>query len=60
MKINGIHRKIETDELLLSITKDTDILNEQFETKLQEILKFRRSKQTETFSFDTPLNLEYE
>ena len=46
------------DEILLSITKNTDFLNKQTQTEPQETLKFKRKKPTEALSLDVPLNLE--
>ena len=45
------------NELLLSIKKHTDTLIEQTKTKPQETLEFKMNKQTQTFSFNPPLNL---
>ena len=45
------------NELLLLIKKHTDTLIEQTKTKPQETLEFKMNKQTETFSFNPPINL---
>ena len=45
------------NELLLLIKKHTDTLIEQTKTKPQETLKFKMNKQTQTFSFNPPINL---
>ena len=45
------------NEFLLLIKKDTDTLIEQTKTKPQETLEFRMNKQTQTFSFNPPINL---
>ena len=45
------------NELLLLIKKHTDTLIEQKKTKPQETLEFKMNKQTQTFSFNPPLNL---
>ena len=45
------------NELLLLIKKHTDTLIEQTKTKPQETLEFRMNKQTQTFSFNPPINL---
>ena len=45
------------DELLLLIKKHTDTLFEQTKTKPQETLEFKMNKQTQTFSFNPPINL---
>ena len=44
------------NELLLLIKKHTDTLIEQTKTKPQETLEFKMNKQTQTFSFSTPIN----
>ena len=43
--------------MLFLIKKHTDTLIEQTKTKPQEALEFRMSKQTQTFSFNPPINL---
>ena len=45
------------NELLLLIKKHTDTLIEQTETKPQETLEFKMTKQRQTFSFNPPINL---
>ena len=45
------------NELLLSIKKHTDTLTGQTKTKPQETLEFKMNKQTQTFSFNPPINL---
>ena len=45
------------NELLLLIKKHTDTLNEQTKTKPQETLEFKMNRQTQTFSFNPPINL---
>ena len=45
------------NELLLLIKKHTDTLIVQSKTKPQETLEFKMNKQTQTFSFNPPLNL---
>ena len=45
------------NELLLLIKKHTDTLIEQTMTKPQETLEFIMNKQTQTFSFNPPMNL---
>ena len=44
-------------ELLLLIKKHTDTLIEQTKTRSQETLELKMNKQTQTFSFNPPLNL---
>ena len=43
--------------MLLLIKKHTDTLTEQTKTKPQETLEFKMDKQTQTFSFNPPINL---
>ena len=45
------------NELLLLIKKHTDTLIEQTKTKPQETLEFKMNRQTQTFSFNPPINL---
>ena len=45
------------NELLLLIKKHTDTLIEQTKTKSQETLEFKMNKQSQTFSFNPPINL---
>ena len=45
------------NDLLLLIKKHTDTLIEQTKTKPQETLDFKMNKQTQTFSFNPPINL---
>ena len=45
------------NELLLLIKEHTDTLIEQTKTKPQETLEFVMKKQTQTFSFNPPINL---
>ena len=44
------------NELLLLIKKHTDTLIEQTKTRPQETLEFKMNKQTQTFSFNPPIN----
>ena len=45
------------NELLLLIKKHTDTLIQQTKTKPQETLELKMNKQTQTFSFNPPINL---
>ena len=45
------------NELLLLIRKHTDTLIDQTKTKPQETLEFKMNKQTQTSSFNPPINL---
>ena len=44
------------NELLRLIKKHTDTLIEQTKTKPQETLEFKMNKQTQTYSFNPPIN----
>ena len=46
--------------MLFLINKHTDTLLEQTKTKPQEIFEYKMKKQTETFSFNPPINLSEE
>ena len=45
------------NELLLLFKKHTDTLIEQTKTKPQETMEFKMNKQTQSFSFNSPINL---
>ena len=45
------------NDLLFLIEKHTDTLIEQTKTKPQETLEFKMNKQTQTLSFNPPINL---
>ena len=51
MNLNMIRPKNETEDLLLSITKNCETLIEQTHTKPQETLEFKMIKPRETFHF---------
>ena len=48
------------NELLLAITKHTDMLIEQTKTEPPETLDFKLNKQMETFPFNQSINLSEE
>ena len=50
-----IQRKIETEDLLLSITKICETLIEQTHRKAEETLEFKMKKSRETFNFSPPI-----
>ena len=58
MKLNMIQPKNETEDLLLSITKNCETLNKQTHTNLQGILEFKLTKPRETFRFSPPNQVE--
>ena len=55
MNLNMIRPKNETEDLLLSITKNCETLIEQTHTKPQETLEFKMIKPRETFHFKSPI-----
>ena len=52
-----IRPKNETEDLLLSITKNCETLIKQTHTKSQETLEFKLTKSRETFSFKSYIDL---
>ena len=59
MNLNMIRPKSETQDLLLSITKNCEMLIEQTHTKPQETLEFKMTKPRETFHFNPPIPVSY-
>ena len=55
MNLNMIRPKNETEDLLLSITKNCETLIQQTHTKPQETLEFKMIKPKETFHFNPPI-----
>ena len=53
-----IRTKNETEELLLSITKNCQTLIEQTHRKAEKTLEFKMTKQKETFHFKPPFSIE--
>ena len=58
MNLNMIRPKNETEDLLLSITKNCESLIEQTHTKPQETLEFKMVKPRETFHFKQPIQIK--
>ena len=58
MNLNMIRPKTQTEDLLLSITKNCKTLIEQTHTKLQETLEFKMIKPRETFHFKPPIQVK--
>ena len=58
MNLNMIRPKNETEDLLLSITKNCETLIEQTHTKPQETLEFKMIKPRETFHFKPPIQIK--
>ena len=55
MNFNIIRPKNETQDLLISITKNCETLNKQTHRKPEETLKFKMTKPRETFHFNPPI-----
>ena len=53
-----IRPKNQTEDLLLSITKNCETLIEQIHTKPQETLEFKMNKSRETFHFKPPIQIK--
>ena len=53
-----IRPKNETEDLLLSITKNCEKLIEQTHRKAEETLEFKSTKPKETFHFKPPISIE--
>ena len=58
MNLNMIRPKNQTEDLLLSITKNCETLIEQTHTKPQETLEFKMVKPRETFHFKPPIQIK--
>ena len=57
MNLNMIRPKNETEDLLLSITKNCETLIEQTHTKSQETLEFKMIKPRQTFHFNPTIQI---
>ena len=53
-----IRPKNETEDLLLSITKNCETLNDQTHRKAEETLEFKMTKPKETFYFKPPFQIK--
>ena len=58
MNLNMIRPKNETEDLLLSITKNCETLIEQTHRKAEETLEFKMNKSRETFHFSQPIQIQ--
>ena len=56
MNLNMIRPKNETEDLLLSITKNCETLIEQTHRKPEETLEFKMVKPRETFHINPPIH----
>ena len=53
-----IQPKNETEDLLLSITKNHETLIEHIHRKVEETLEFKLAKSRETFYFNSPIQVK--
>ena len=53
-----IRPKNETEDLLLSITKNCETLIDQTHRKAEETLEFKMNKSRETFHFNPPIHVK--
>ena len=58
MNLNMIRPKNETEDLLLSITKNCETLIDQTHRKAEETLEFKMVKPRETFHFKPPIQIK--
>ena len=58
MNLNIIRPKTQTEDLLLSITKNCETLIEQTHRKAEETLEFKMIKPRETFHFSQPIQIQ--
>ena len=58
MNLNMIRPKNETENLLLTITKNCETLIEQTHRKAEETLEFKMNKSRETFHFKPPIQIK--
>ena len=58
MDLNMVRPKNETEDLLLSITKNCEMLIEQTHRKAEETLEFKMTKPRETFHFKPPIQIK--
>ena len=58
MNLKMVRPKNETEDLLLSITKNCETLIKQSHTKPEETLEFKMNKPTETFHFRPPIQIK--
>ena len=58
MNLNMIKPKNETEDLLLSITKNCETLIEQTRRKAEQTLEFNMNKSKETFHFSQPIQIQ--
>ena len=58
MNLNMIRPKNQADGLLLSITKNCEMLIDQTHKRVEETLEFRLAESRETFHFNPPIHVK--
>ena len=58
MNLYMIRTKNETEDLILSKTKNCEILIDQTHRKAEETLEFKMTRPKETLTFETPISIE--
>ena len=58
MNLNMIIPKTQTEDLLLSITKNCETLIKQTHRKAEETLEFKMNKSKQTFHFKSPIQVK--
>ena len=58
MNLNMIQAKNETEDLLLSITKNCETRVEQTHRKAEESMEFKKIQSKQTFHFKPPISIE--
>ena len=58
MNLNMIRPKNETEDLLLSMTRNCEALIDQTHRKAEETLEFKITKPRETFHFNSPVEVK--
>ena len=58
MNLNMIRPKTQTEDLLLSITRNCETLIEQIHRKAEETLEFKMNKSREIFHFSPPIQIK--
>ena len=57
MNLNMVRPKTETENLLLSITKNCETLIKKTHRKAEETLEFKMNNSRETFHFNSPIQI---
>ena len=59
MNLDVIRPNNQIEDLLLSITKNRESINEQTYRKAETIMEFKLTKRRETYSFSSPITIEW-